>query len=275
MGAYSDEFHLWVKRKREVGSVSIYPQGAIIEHPMVMMAGAGGMRGEISGFSKQSRRRLQKKLIRLDMGRDWDFVTLTYPGEYVIDAKRWHMDLEAFYAALRRKFVTQYGGALWRLEQQKRGAPHFHLLVYWAGGDVDVGELRKWVRETWTRILGKPDNANYVRTQVLNVVVQPNGGVVKLLHYLLKYLGKIDENGWLDRTTGEVVNTGRVWGEWGKLPYAEPVIVPVEGHEWVVLARRLRRWGKGSPHLRGVTVDTLRGVLYGVDTTLYQLMRDL
>jgi hypothetical protein len=275
MGTYSDVFKQRVARARESGRVSIYPQGSIIEHPMVQFTGGGGVRGVISGFSKASRRRLQNKLLRLDMARDWDFLALTYPGEYVVDAKRWHMDLEAFYAALRRKYSSEYGGAIWRLEQQARGAPHFHLLIHWADGDVNLSECRKWVRETWTRIIGKPENANYVRTHVQHVVIQPDGGVVKLLHYLLKYLGKIDKNGWIDHETGEIIETGRVWGEWGKLPYAEPIVVEVEGEKWVKLARRIRRWGKRSPYLRSMTVDRLRGVLYGSEGTLSELLRDL
>jgi hypothetical protein len=255
--------------------VAVYPQGVIITHPMIQAKGGGGVRGEISGFSEASRRRLQRKLIRLDMRANWDFVTLTYPGEFSKDATRWKMDLDAFHSAIRRKWGERFGGAFWRLEQQKRGAPHFHLLVYWAGSDVSVSDLRRWVRETWTRIIGKPLNAEWVRTQVQDVEVQPDGGAVKLLHYLLKYLGKIDGDGWIDRSTGEVVNTGRVWGEWGELPYVEPQAIAIAGKDWVILARRVRRWGRKSPYLASMTGDRLRGVLYGGDSVYASLLRGI
>jgi hypothetical protein len=246
------------------GWVSVYPNGIIAQHVARPGKLGGGIRGEISGFSRESKQRLLERLIRLDLGRDWFFLTLTYADEWSRDSKVWKKDLNTFHSALVREYGGGFGGAIWRLERQKRGAPHFHLLIHFVDGRPQT-ELQRWVRETWTRILGKPQNANWVRTQVQRVEIRPNGGVGKLLNYLSKYLGKIDAGGWIDPTTGEILNTGRVWGQWGTLPYVVPSeVVEVSPFEWVILARRVRRWGKKSKYLRSLTADRLTGVFYGL-----------
>ena len=55
------------------------------------------------------------------------FITLTYPRQYP-DVKTAKQHLDKFRKRLRRRFPKACG--VWKLELQKRGAPHFHLMMF-------------------------------------------------------------------------------------------------------------------------------------------------
>lgn len=89
----------------------------------------GGGRGACSGFSDASRRRLIRLTSMWNFeGQYMHFVTLTYPGVWAADWRVWKNDLRVFKQWLTRSLPSLVGG-VWRVEFQKRGAPHFHLLV--------------------------------------------------------------------------------------------------------------------------------------------------
>src|SRR5205085_8035023 len=102
------------------------------------------IRGRIRRFSANARRRLMRFMARLRMkGVRATFITLTFKGyPSNAEAKR---ALHAFMSHLRRTFPK--ASACWRMEYQKRGAIHFHLLCfdlpYWP---------QKELQETWTAI---------------------------------------------------------------------------------------------------------------------------
>jgi hypothetical protein len=250
----------------------VYPSGIDVRQPEPSpRRTVRGIRGEIRGFSKASKRRLNRKLLRLDFGQPgWYFVTLTYPGDYPADPHVWKLQLAQF-GRILESYSTPYRpgaqpifeGAIWRLERQKRGAPHFHLLVKMTS-DLEMTRLREWVRQRWTKVLGgAPRNANWVRTQVQEVELRGHDGVSRLLHYLAKYLGKRADFAWLDELTGEMKLVGRMWGEWGKLPYAQPVVYKLSAAGLAAFVRRLRKWGRRSRFFSHLTVDRCRGVLFG------------
>ncbi|GEM88469.1 rolling circle replication-associated protein [Meiothermus granaticius] len=67
------------------------------------------------------------------------------------DGKRVKAHLEAF----RKRFERRYGTAwslIWKLEFQRRGAPHIHLYL-WNCGELDLAELRTWVSQAWVEIV--------------------------------------------------------------------------------------------------------------------------
>lgn len=246
-------------------AVYVYPSGVRVTHdePSTKL-GRGGRRGAISGFSAESRRRLNRKLVALDFKRDqWQFVTLTYPGDYSYDPSEWKRNLKAFRAAVEREWGDCLGGAIWRLEQQARGAPHYHLLICWKA-HIPRKLFRAWTRETWTRILNDlPRASKWVRTRVDDVQVQDVGGVTKLMHYLAKYLSKTGHTGWLEPGTGELLAVGRYWGEWGTLPYCEPEVYLFQPDTLAALVRRLRRLRATSSLFRSLTIDRFKGIFWG------------
>lgn len=180
----------------------------------------GGKRGNVKGFSANSRRRLMYMIgaIRKDSKLP-NFVTLTYPCEFptVERAKR---DLKVFSQRMQRKFPQ--AGAIWKLEPQERGAPHYHCLVW----GCEVGELLPWVVQNWYQIAGNGD-INHLLFHLGGLrdsepCVQPVRSFRGVWSYAAKYLGKTFEVAeWGDKWTG------RFWGVIGKenIPFGDKIRV--------------------------------------------------
>lgn len=184
----------------------------------------GQTRGKISDFSYKSRQRLMRKIAMID-AREAGlpvFLTLTYPEDFSKDWESWKRDIHTFSKAVRRRWSEVWG--VWKMEFQKRGAPHFHLMLWglpriygtehmrdkklcWRvlpgisrPSDLDVFN---WINETWFRIVGSGD-AKHLQAGINLEPVQSWKGVSS---YVSKYLGKIQG--------GEFVpceHTGRFWG---------------------------------------------------------------
>jgi len=89
----------------------------------------GGKRKVCSGFSVNSRRRMIQKTAMWDLrGLFLAFLTLTYPAVYTEDWRIWKRDIDVFYKWAERTYADVMV-SLWHVEEQKRGAPHFHLLI--------------------------------------------------------------------------------------------------------------------------------------------------
>ncbi len=163
-----------------------------------------GPRG-LATFSKASRKRLLQLVASLDQDtRPPLFLTLTYPQHWSSDPASWHDDLEAFYKRLCRKYGMCNISMLWRKEPQKRGAPHYHLLVF---GVPYIAY--QWVGEVWATISeGNPATCSRVER------VRSWRGAMS---YAAKYLGKNLDGGEFTTDEGEVIdNVGRHWGVMGR-----------------------------------------------------------
>jgi hypothetical protein len=94
----------------------------------------GGTKGKVKGFSRVSRRNLLRRLASINRTAFNAFkgrllsITLTYPAEYPQDPEVCKGHLKAF----RKRLERRYGkfAAFWRLGIQRRGAFHFHLLLF-------------------------------------------------------------------------------------------------------------------------------------------------
>lgn len=114
-------------------------------------------RGVVRGWSAKSKRRLRLRMASIPWPDvRYVFVTLTYPDEYPRDPAVWKRHLRAFFKAWSR----QYGPAraVWAMEFQRRGAPHFHIVLVappGVGRDVDdqLPQVRRWYAATWHRIV--------------------------------------------------------------------------------------------------------------------------
>lgn len=156
-------------------------------------------RGVVHGFSRQSRGRLLKtlaKLNRQEVSRAL-FVTLTYPLSESVSFCSSKRHLEEFARRLLRQFVRC--GVIWRLELQKNGQIHYHLIV--------VGQRfipHEWVRRVWASVIYRGDKDRYVRTETKRVV-----SFKEALSYAAKYAAKLPDD--------ETIDTeGRVWGIYGR-----------------------------------------------------------
>ncbi|MDZ7808806.1 MAG: hypothetical protein U5K71_17105 [Gracilimonas sp.] len=88
-------------------------------------------KGDIQGFSQKSRSRMLKRINQLNPDRKDQFyhVTLTYPKRFPSDGVTHKTDLDVFIKRIQRKFGEGLE-LLWKLEFQKRGAPHYHIILY-------------------------------------------------------------------------------------------------------------------------------------------------
>ena len=161
----------------------------------------GGKRGEVEVFSADSRYRLFRLLHQVSF-KEVCFMTLTYPEEFPINPRVYKANLKEFH----RKFEVEYPGvqAIWRLEFQKRGAPHYHLMILdWRpGDDGEVEWMWKCTCHTW-------DMAHELLGVNYELIVDGNQQSL-IAHYLAKYIAKVDQT----EVKNAIVKCGRWWGKW-------------------------------------------------------------
>ncbi len=188
---------------------------------------------------------------------DTFWVTLTYHSEWPAAARGWKRDLDAFERRLRRAWGPRgWRFATWRLERQRRGAPHYHLIVAFDQGSApSAGAFRRWCVQAWLEIVGGWGSdwaAEAYGVHVDHVVSvdrhdRPHLGAI--LGYLVSEHCKVDQNAWGG------VSTGRVWGIWGEPSYVAERVVEIEEGALQLLVERVNALGGevGSWYLRNVS----------------------
>lgn len=106
-------------------------------------------RGKIAGWSSASRRRMRRYMLQHRVPDGWCTwgVTLTIPGPPLPG----HME-KAIWDAWRKTADKKGWAAIWRLELQKRGARHWHLLMGTPASNP-VGLVRFKVMQAWWQAL--------------------------------------------------------------------------------------------------------------------------
>jgi len=167
-------------------------------------------RGKIKGFSFRSRSRMMQKLSQVKRGHLPYFVTLTFGEIYPTDKKAYKYLLHLFLNRVQNKYKN--AGIIWKLEYQKRGAPHYHLFIY--GCDETLADF---VPEVWYELAGY-ENENHLRFHRGELprsqhCVQQIKSIHGVFFYASKYMTKLEKN--------EIADTGRIWGVVGSVPFAE------------------------------------------------------
>ena len=203
----------------------------------------GGVRRAITGFSARSRNGLLHLVNSLDRRAvdpgEFRFVTLTYPENYP-DARSAKRDLDN----VLKRFFRCWGprGLISKLEPQKRGAPHFHLLILMGEGPGIEQETAWWAR-AWAEVVGSGD-PNHERWHMgtlgngnkpcVSVPREWNG----VLSYVGKYLGKtFDGDGDERQLPAGWASPGRFWGvrHRGLLPLESSQLEVEERHRAVLM----------------------------------------
>lgn len=198
------------------------------------------VRGVVSNdFSRKSRRRL------MDAFHSWQVpegykryhIVLTYPAIYSENWQDWKDNLKAF----KRKITAVFGDSLqgyWRLELQKRGAPHYHLLIALPKGIVTNKKLKKLVTIWWATIAHKDDKYEGKYATQCKVIHSDR----MAQNYISKYVAKIPDKQesiqtYMDESLGQQFEReskdfllgqlrqktiGRHWGRMGK-PDESPI----------------------------------------------------
>jgi len=215
---------------RKTGEIILYPEGSLIEvskcRPKIK-TGRVVHRGNITGFSNKSRMRLFKKLGKVDKSQLPIFITLTYPATFPTEKEIYKRHLDSFIKRLIYRFPKIAG--VWRLEYQKRGAPHYHLMV-WGLSEGKV--LQRYISFIWYKVVGSGDEKHLkAGTQVKRV--RSWRGVMS---YAAKYMAKPDDI--------SEFNCGRVWGMFNRswLPMSTVIIFEVSAKTVIVAMRLMRRY---------------------------------
>ena len=124
---------------------------------------------------------------------------------------------------------------LWRLEPQKRGAPHYHLLVWGLPARYAVGlnKFKQWVSVNWYEVVASGDPKHLLAGTRVEKVKNREG----VMFYAAKYLSKVDLEPWVG------LDVGRFWGIYFRhnMPWGEYVEVVLTDHEALKLLRLMRK----------------------------------
>lgn len=198
-----------------------------------------GTRSEITTFSEKSRARLLENAHEVtaelkERGIKPGFMlTLTYPGDWrsvAPDGRAVKRHLDKIERRLKRYF-TRLGmsfSALWFLEFQKRGAPHFHLILWGEHlklTDLQYRQAQTDLRTAWAEVVAHSDPVHRENHRRRGV------GFERMkkghLGYAAKYAKKMTQK----TVPDEFANVGRFWGFWN-YKTASPELLSVDvNHE--------------------------------------------
>lgn len=218
----------------------------------------------ITEWSRKSRSAMCRTFAELDYsplvesGRIPAMITLTYPGDWEVvtpegaSVKR-HMVL------WRKRFQREYGEParyIWKLEFQRRGAPHIHL---WMAPPMSPGRsgrsFSQWLSEAWSLVVDHPDPVQKARHRLAGTAIDVRNGLKacdpkRLAIYFTKHSSP-NLNG--DKEYQHIVpelwrrpgcGPGRFWGVYGlKKAIA---VVEVAQDAYLAARRIVRRWSRSQ-----------------------------
>jgi len=231
----------------EIVGIEVYRNDVIVKRE----GGVGGpgqeTRGNVTMFSQKSRQRLAFIAANTDVVFT-TMLTLTYPGEYPHDGRQVKKHFRAMLQALRRRGCEV--SYLWFIEFQRRGAPHYHVLLT---GIPATDENRQWVSKRWYEIVDSGDE-RHLRAGTRLERVREKEGARK---YAVKYAYKMRQK----RVPEKYRNVGRFWGHSRDVKPSPRSSIECN-HDDVVAGLEMGGW----EWLRGATI--WYKVLYGAADVL-------
>lgn len=197
----------------------------------------GGIRGEITGFSRQSRSRLMHDLASINRDvvdpRQMLFITLTYHNNWSEDPADQYRQLRAWFKRMNRRWPGIV--MKWRKEWQERLAPHFHVIVYTPAGAIP-SEGEYWcfaedASEEWVGVARRPgDSKHHMYRHAVKVrYMESWDRVIAYASKTAEYLSKTETVQPVGED-GQPLPTGRLWGTLGNRKNV-PVEYDFEGLE--------------------------------------------
>ena len=171
-------------------------------------------------------------------------MTLTYPKQYPADPELCKRHLKA----LRKRLQREYGSfaTFWRMGIQRRGAWHFHLLLFLGPSFGPIDKLRRFISSSWYEVTGKVSEGHLQAGARVETISKWK----EATSYVERYMAKPEE-------FPEGLETGRVWRIWN--PKLLPVRwekVEVSLREALKIRRIYRKLAKrkGIGSLHSITV---------------------
>lgn len=196
---------------------------------------SGGGRGDVTVFSSSSRMRLLRLLARVSPpamnGFRHRVTFLTLTAQVFYHPRQFKEFMRAFFKRIGRKAPRL--AIVWRLDYQKRGAPHAHCILYNAPF-ID----KRWIQENWGEVIGQ--DRPFTRIEAIR-------SYKKLVNYASRYCAKLEDGGFnivtyqadgVGISEYEHKTAGRVWGVFNDkcLPYEDKseAVVPLDGSWWML-----------------------------------------
>jgi hypothetical protein len=197
----------------------------------VVAEGQQPKRGDITEFSARSRQRLRCKIASICRKELPYFLTLTYPAEWIWDADLWKRHLKIFSQRFIRRFPT--AGFVWKLEFQRRGAPHFHPFVWGIPETEGWREIIDFVSEAWFEVVGSGDQKHFIA----GTRVEKLRSATAAIRYVSGYASKSDQT-----LVGKKV--GRYWGVVAKenIPWGLAETIELNERQSKMVLRTCRRF---------------------------------
>lgn len=177
----------------------------------------------IRGFSRASRKRMIDGLASWkNMTSNCFFITLTYHEEWGEHFSAWKRDIDVIVKRMKREFPTI--GGVWKLEFQRRGAPHFHLIVC-----AEEFKTRELLMDWFTKAWGEIAHENSIYQGEYATRVDKITGQRHAMHYAAKYMSKETPQA-IDEETGEILGniaTGRCWAFFGNVDRSPVAEIPL------------------------------------------------
>ena len=218
----------------------------------------------ITEWSRKSRAAMCRTFAELDYtplvesGRVPAMVTLTYPGDWECVAPD-GASVKRHMVLWRKRFQREWGEParyIWKLEFQRRGAPHIHL---WMAPPHGVGrsgrKFRDWLSQEWADIVAHPDPEQRARHLLAGTAVEILNGLrscdpKRLAIYFTKHsspnqLGDkeyqhIVPEAWRNPGHGP----GRFWGVHGL--QRATAVVEIAEDVYLTARRIIRRWSRSQ-----------------------------
>jgi len=145
---------------------------------------------KITHFSTNSRRKLSKHLcrIRFDQYKHRLFCTFTFHDVWPKNQTGLKNILDKFSKRLNRLYDEV--AFVWKLEYQKRGAPHMHyfVLIKKYMGYKERQNFARDIKKAWTESVGDTDR-EFIQ---MSVDIREVANNHKTANYLTKYIAKVD-----------------------------------------------------------------------------------
>jgi hypothetical protein len=218
----------------------------------------------ITGWSRRSRAAMCRTFAELDYtplvesGRVPALVTLTYPDDWESVAPD-GASVKRHMMRWRKRFHREWGEParyIWKLEFQRRGAPHIHL---WMAPPDTVGrsgrKFRNWLSQEWADIVAHPDPEQRARHLLAGTAVDILKGLracdpKRLAIYFTKHSSpnKLPGKGYQHivpeawRQPGH--GPGRFWGVHGLRRATAVVEIPLDAY--LTIRRIIRRYSRSQ-----------------------------
>ena len=209
------------------------------------------IRGAITSFSGPARERLLRLISRYTGEGQVDLVTLTMPRRWPESPAVCAALFRTWTKRLRRKYPECC--VIWKREWQRRGAPHWHLMVIHpvaSGLGLRCVIDREWLSASWNDVVA-PGDADHLRA---GTKLESPRSRSAFTSYMAKELGKSCQDTWAGYYAERYGSVGRTWGVFGAADWV------FEEHELIDVEPGVWTWIQQEIH----AVVTARGVRAGL-----------